>query len=293
MVLLQKQYKLSVSVLFIAFSTVLLSLSPVNAVETPTRTVIATLSEVSGEQFPSSQQGASVVIQQTSAMSDVVISINNASVLKLSAGNTPIPVLDRAKIIQTRLNTFLQKQGNPRDIQPGIENNQIVIRAGQAVLVTVDEETAKQNKVSSRELALQWTNQIRQALGADAIKRGQDKIASRGFSPTLDILRANLQSTGKVFRGMASWYGPGFHGRRSANGERFDMNNLTAAHRFLPFNTLVKVTNAWTGQSAIVRITDRGPFRHNRVMDLSKGAAKAVGMLSSGTAPVVVEVLKR
>ena len=93
--------------------------------------------------------------------------------------------------------------------------------------------------------------------------------------------------------GRASWYGPGFHGRTTANGERFNQNAMTAAHRSLPFGTRVKVTNLNNGRSVIVRINDRGPFAKGRVIDLSKAAAGVIGMLSSGTAPVRLQVLGR
>jgi rare lipoprotein A len=78
--------------------------------------------------------------------------------------------------------------------------------------------------------------------------------------------------------GKASWYGPGFHGRLTANGERFNTNALTAAHKSLPFGTRVRVTNGRTGRAVVVRINDRGPFVQGRVIDLSKAAAKAIGM---------------
>lgn len=78
--------------------------------------------------------------------------------------------------------------------------------------------------------------------------------------------------------GKASWYGPGFHGRRTANGERFNTHALTAAHRSLPFGSRVRVTNTRTGRSVVVRINDRGPFVPGRVIDLSYAAAWAVGI---------------
>ncbi|WP_375461717.1 septal ring lytic transglycosylase RlpA family protein [uncultured Enterovirga sp.] len=78
--------------------------------------------------------------------------------------------------------------------------------------------------------------------------------------------------------GVASWYGPGFHGRRTASGEVFNQNALTAAHRYLPFGTKVKVVDPKTGRSVIVRINDRGPFAHGRVIDLSKASAQALGI---------------
>lgn len=95
----------------------------------------------------------------------------------------------------------------------------------------------------------------------------------------------------QTLRGSASWYGPGFSGRNTANGETFNPNQLTAAHRSLPFNTLVRVTNEGNGKSVVVRINDRGPFVHGRIIDLSRAAADHIGMLSSGVANVTLEVL--
>jgi rare lipoprotein A len=94
-------------------------------------------------------------------------------------------------------------------------------------------------------------------------------------------------------KGMASWYGPGFHGRRTASGETFNSSSLTAAHRYLPFGTRVRVTNLRNGRSVVVRINDRGPFSGGRVIDLSRGAAAIIGVFQSGVAPVVLEVLGR
>lgn len=91
--------------------------------------------------------------------------------------------------------------------------------------------------------------------------------------------------------GVASYYGPGFHGRRTANGERFDMHAMTAAHRTLPFGTLVKVTNLSNGKSTVVRVTDRGPYVGNRVIDLSVAAAKQIGSTHSGVAQVSLEIV--
>ncbi len=87
-------------------------------------------------------------------------------------------------------------------------------------------------------------------------------------------------------RGVASWYGPKFHGRRTANGEVYNMYDLTAAHRTLPFGTRVQVTNLNNGRQVEVRINDRGPFIKNRIIDLSYTAARRIDMIGSGTAPV-------
>jgi len=91
--------------------------------------------------------------------------------------------------------------------------------------------------------------------------------------------------------GIASWYGPGFHGRRTASGEIYDMHKLTAAHKTLPLGTVVKVINLENGKSVIVRINDRGPFVEGRIIDLSHEAAKRLGMLTKGTAKVKIIAL--
>ncbi|GGC34364.1 RlpA-like lipoprotein [Paraburkholderia caffeinilytica] len=93
--------------------------------------------------------------------------------------------------------------------------------------------------------------------------------------------------------GRASWYGRGFHGRRTANGERFDMHALTAAHRTLPLGSYVRVTNPATSRSVVVRINDRGPYARGRVIDLSMAAAAALDMRHAGTARVKIEGLTR
>ncbi|WP_337869684.1 septal ring lytic transglycosylase RlpA family protein [Meiothermus sp.] len=91
--------------------------------------------------------------------------------------------------------------------------------------------------------------------------------------------------------GRASWYGPRFHGRRTANGERFNKFHLTAAHRTLPFGTRVRITNLQNGRSIVVRINDRGPYIRGRIIDLSYEAARRLGMHRQGVIQVKVEIL--
>jgi len=92
--------------------------------------------------------------------------------------------------------------------------------------------------------------------------------------------------------GIASWYGTPYHNRRASNGEVYDMHAMTAAHRTLPLGTIVRVTDLKTGSSALVRITDRGPFIEGRVIDLSQSAAQKIGIVQRGTAEVRIDVLK-
>mgnify|MGYP002713018680 CR=1 FL=1 len=96
---------------------------------------------------------------------------------------------------------------------------------------------------------------------------------------------------GDEFNGNASWYGPDFHGKLTSNGEVYNMYDMTAAHKTLPMNTIVKVTNKRNGLSTIVRINDRGPFVATRIIDLSNTAARKIDMVKDGTAPVNIEVL--
>jgi rare lipoprotein A len=94
-----------------------------------------------------------------------------------------------------------------------------------------------------------------------------------------------------VEEGTASWYGIPFHGRRAANGEIFDMNSLVAAHRTLPFGSILRVTNLNNGREVQVRVIDRGPFVGDRILDLARAAAASLDMIGTGTAPVRIELL--
>jgi rare lipoprotein A len=98
---------------------------------------------------------------------------------------------------------------------------------------------------------------------------------------------------GETETGVASWYGPPYHGRRSANGDIFDMEKLTAAHRTLPFDTWLEVTNLANKKHVDVRITDRGPFVNGRIIDLSMAAARELDMVQAGIVRVKIKVIKK
>ena len=120
------------------------------------------------------------------------------------------------------------------------------------------------------------------------------KLSSRSSAPAQLSTRRKINQPEVVSTslGEASWYGPGFFGNLTANGETYRPGTMTAAHRTLPFGTRVRVTNLWNGRMAVVRINDRGPYVGARVIDLGHGAAQRLGLVSSGIAQVRLEVLQ-
>lgn len=109
---------------------------------------------------------------------------------------------------------------------------------------------------------------------------------------TLDADYASTENARAIENGISSWYGPNFHGKLTANGEIYDMNGITAAHRTLPFGTILLVENLDNGKTIQVRINDRGPYAKNRIIDLSKGAAERIEMIGPGTARVRLYLLE-
>lgn len=118
--------------------------------------------------------------------------------------------------------------------------------------------------------------------------RAADSAATLVENRMTDEAREAVRALGG---GEASFYGAGFAGRPTANGERFNPSEMTAAHRTLPFGSKIRVTNTQNGRSVVVRVNDRGPYAHNRVIDLSRGAAERIGMIQSGTADVRLELI--
>ena len=114
------------------------------------------------------------------------------------------------------------------------------------------------------------------------------------ISITLVGLIVLYQVAGPYYEtGIASWYGPGFDGNLTANGEVYDMYGISAAHKTLPFGTIVRVVEIETGRSIVVRINDRGPFIEGRIIDLSKGAAEKLGIVEKGITGVGLRILQR
>lgn len=202
--------------------------------------------------------------------------------------DSPSHPLTRAEAVANRLNQRHEQNFDAQTITVSFnsKDSSYGIKIDEEELVIIDQNTILPDTTNKPDQdALQATNRLRRLLGNAA--------------PLTEIAglpqpkQATKQSGRKGRGGVASWYGPGFHGRRTANGERFNQNALTAAHKSLPFGTRVRVTNLRNGRSVTVRINDRGPYSGGRVIDLSAQAAKVIGLYHSGTAPVSLDILGR
>lgn len=196
--------------------------------------------------------------------------------------------VDQANEIVNRLLALAETE-DPADIEARwlADQQAFVVAWEDEVLVTMNDQTILPDTTENpAEDVLQMANRMRRLLGnAPALSRVEGMPEPvRPAAPQVGVVTSTLTGT-------ASWYGPGFHGRRSASGEVFNQNDLTAAHRTLPFGTRVRVTNLRTGQQVVVRINDRGPFSHGRIIDLSAAAAGQIGLRASGVGRVQLEVL--
>ena len=205
---------------------------------------------------------------------------------------TPDHPLARAAAVAYKINQLPPETAAELTLKWNSEAKAYWVMQGEEAIASIDAQHVLPDSTKNWDQdALQVTNRLRRLVGgagpltmANIVPRPQPQTRA---NPTVA-----MRSTGQLQRGIASWYGPGFHGRRSASGERFNQNAMTAAHRTLPFGTQVRVTNLRTGATVVVRINDRGPFTRGRVIDLSRAAAGAIGMIGSGVAPVEVEVLQ-
>jgi rare lipoprotein A len=194
---------------------------------------------------------------------------------------------DRAMAIAAQLNQLYRNNVDASTIVAVWDepSQSYLVKVGDTVLAVVDPNTRLADTTNSPEQdALQIANRLRRLLG------NAEPLTAVEGAPARDT-RIAVGPIEFTVKGYASWYGPGFHGNMSASGEIFNENAMTAAHRELPFGTLVRVTNLDTGLAIVVRINDRGPFYGNRVIDLSAAAADAIGLMSSGVAPVQLDVL--
>ncbi len=190
---------------------------------------------------------------------------------------------DRERAYQTgrQIKAAVDSNISPETLHIERDGETVVGRWQQQHLFTVDPDLAQQLGQSPEAIAGTWINALRSALGQSALSATEIRAALEGLS-----------STGKNFGGVASWYGPYFHGRKTASGERFNQNDLTAAHPTLPFDTYLKVTNKVNGRSVVVRINDRGPYVGSRSLDLSRQAAYCLNSETKGIVPYSATVLQ-
>jgi rare lipoprotein A (peptidoglycan hydrolase) len=177
-------------------------------------------------------------------------------------------------------------EANPNGLTPKLSQALAAAQVdGKTVFVMPEATSAPIGpaKTSRSETALQaiaWVNNIRLAFGGSPLEPSQVQMVAHG-----------LGETHQTFNGTASWYGPYFHGRQTATGETFNQNDLTAAHKTLPFGTYLKVRNQLNGKSVVVRINDRGPYIGDRSLDLSYAAAQCLGGDRVGVIPYQATIL--
>jgi rare lipoprotein A len=186
-----------------------------------------------------------------------------------------------------------QNKGVSVQQQPG---DRYTIKINNKELVEINQNTRLADTTNDlAKDALQATNRLRRLIGnaSPITEIANLPSRSRSSQPVANLPQQIASNIRLSFQGIASFYGRDFHGRPTATGERFNSEAMTAAHRSLPFGTRVRVTNTRNGRSVVVRINDRGPYIRGRVIDLSTGAARIIGMIGSGVAPVKIEVLGR
>jgi rare lipoprotein A len=237
------------------------------------------------------------------------VSLNGKDLLTYKANVDNHIAEEKAEDLADKLKDLMQEDKfDANKLLPAKEGDMAVLKLDGSTVLKFDvSETVdnnKQNAGSALEQSLKMVNVIRVAMGASVIppsflKTGEIPVAAPGANATaaipavgkkLDVLQF-AKAIGSKFSGSASWYGGKFHGRKTSDGSRFDQDGLTAAHRSLPFGTKLLVMNRKTGDSCVVQVNDRGPFVGDRVIDLSKGAAKRLNMLGSGVAVVDCLVL--
>ncbi len=202
---------------------------------------------------------------------DGTVMLGNQPVITLYGDAGGLNVRERAKIVSQRMNAVLIEDQHPL-FEVALFNDSLTITANNHLIVTVDQESAAVLGLSLLDTAELWAHRFAEVTG--------------GVVGTMKEV-----SVTSVHIGIASWYGPGFYGRKTASGEVFDARLLTAAHRTLPFGTMALVTNLANGMNVTVRINDRGPYIYGRTIDLSESVAHMLNIAEEGLARVRIEVL--
>lgn len=187
-----------------------------------------------------------------------------------------------AKSMQQRLTQVVNlPRLDANQLRPALVDGIPALMAGNRFLFGIEKEVSQEIHRSGELLAIEWINNLRSALQAPALSLVEGQQEMYGLTP----------SKKKMF-GLASWYGGYFHGRTTANGEKYNQDELTVAHKSLPFNTFLQVTNLKNGNSVIVRVNDRGPYIPPRSLDLSREAARCINSETTGVVPYKAVILQ-
>lgn len=188
-----------------------------------------------------------------------------------------------AKSMQQRLTQVVNlPRLDANQLRPALVDGIPALMAGNRFLFGIQKEVSRQIHRSGELLAIEWINNLRSSFQAPALSLVEGQQEMYGLTP----------SKKKMF-GLASWYGGYFHGRTTANGEKYNQNELTVAHKSLPFNTFLQVTNLKNGNSVIVRVNDRGPYIPPRSLDLSREAARCINSETTGVVPYKAVILHK
>ncbi|MEI6443346.1 MAG: septal ring lytic transglycosylase RlpA family protein [Nostocales cyanobacterium ELA583] len=261
------------SVKFTQVSIPKVDLSPYNVV----KSLESLLNIIKNPVDPNGSYDYSPVLIVKRNSSSYEVWVNNNFVARL-------PDQITAKVFQKRLQQLVKSQtGQPIQLQPGLVDNIPSLMVGNRLLFAINRQLAHELGRSGDILALEWTNNLRIALQTKPLTLLQGQMKMYGLQ----------QSSTRKLSGIASWYGGYFHGRLTANGEIYNQDDFTVAHRTLPFNTFLKVTNQENGKSVIVRVNDRGPYIAPRSLDLSRTAARCLGSEHTGVVAYQAVVLQQ
>lgn len=192
-----------------------------------------------------------------------------------------LPNQVQASAMQQRLTKLLKSPVDASQLRPAIVDGKPALMAGNRFLFGINQEVTQTTIRSGDLIAVDWVNNLRSALKAPVLSLVQAQLEMYGLTPSNQKLS-----------GLASWYGDYFHGRTTANGETYNQNDLTVAHKSLPFNTFLKVTNLKTQKSVVVRVNDRGPYIPPRSLDLSREAARCIQSETAGVVPYEAVIMQ-
>ncbi len=206
--------------------------------------------------------------QWSSRQEQVQVMVNGAAIATLSHTTNAEHLADQIRYFVN------QPDWDATQLEPTLMGQYPAIRSGHRLMVVIDDAIVPPEEQNRELLAIDWTNNLRQAFGVEPLEL-----------VTAQQLMYGIRETREDFEGIASWYGPMFHGRLTANGETYNQDAFTAAHPHLPFNTYLKVINLESQEAVIVRINDRGPYIQPRTLDLSRGVARCIESKESGVVP--------